>query len=140
MVLNLQLPAGLSIESFSNNLEKESGHWRATHSHLTYEFGLTTIIISIAFMWVNQWHQLGILIFTKQNDEDIGHGEGDQIVVHGTVKSLALDYHNDDWEVPEESTEEDNHVEDGHEPEQILKYCILTNIFKYDILLLLSKT
>ena len=58
-----------------------------------------------------------ISIFTKQNDEDVGHGERDEIVVHGTVKALAPHYHDDHWEVPKEPTEEDNHVEDRHEPE-----------------------
>ena len=37
--------------------------------------------------------------FTEDNDEDVRHGEGDEIVVHGAVQAFAFDYDDDDWEV-----------------------------------------
>ena len=48
---------------------------------------------------------------TKKNDEDICNGKRDEIVVHGTVKPLALDNDNDDREVTKEATDEDHNIE-----------------------------
>ena len=61
------------------------------------------------------------LLLTKDNDENVGHGEGDEIIVHSAVQALALDDHHDHGEIAEESTEEDHDVEDRHEPEEVLK-------------------
>ena len=61
------------------------------------------------------------LLLTKDNDENVCHGEGDQVIVHSTVKAFALDYDDDDGEIPEQSGEEDHHVENGHEPQKVLK-------------------
>ena len=57
---------------------------------------------------------------TENDDQNIRQGEGDEIVVHGTVQALALDDHHDDGHVAQETRDEDNHVKYCHRPEKRL--------------------
>ena len=55
--------------------------------------------------------------FTKNQKDEIGKGEGDEVVVHGGVEALAARDDDADEEVADEPAEEDDQVEDGDEDE-----------------------
>ena len=55
--------------------------------------------------------------FTKDQEDEISEGEGDEVVVHGRVEALAARDDDADEEVANEPAEEDDQVEDGDEDE-----------------------
>ena len=55
--------------------------------------------------------------FTKDQEDEISEGEGDEVVVHGRVEALAARDHDADEQVADEPAEEDDQVEDGDEDE-----------------------
>ena len=69
---------------------------------------------------LKDWAQL-----TEYNDEDVGDGEGDEIVVHGGVQALAADHHGDHGEVPQQPGDEDNDVENCDKHQKTLKLMTL---------------
>ena len=50
---------------------------------------------------------------TQYNDKNICNCQWYEVVVHGTVKPFALDYHENHGKVAKETTDEHNDVEDG---------------------------
>ena len=64
---------------------------------------------------------LNIKCFTKEYDEDICNGKRDEIIVHGTMETLALDNDHDDREVTKEATDEDHNIEHSEHIQQNLK-------------------
>ena len=57
---------------------------------------------------------------TEDDDQNVGHGEGEEIVVHGAVEPRALDDHQDDGQVAQQPRDEDDHVEYCHRPQKSL--------------------
>ena len=55
--------------------------------------------------------------FTKDQEDEISEGEGDEVVVHGRVEALAARDDDADEQVADEPAEEDDQVEDGDEDE-----------------------
>ena len=55
--------------------------------------------------------------FTKDEEDEIGKGKGDEVVVHGWVEALAPCDDDADEEVADEPAEEEEQVEDGDEDE-----------------------
>ena len=55
--------------------------------------------------------------FTKDEEDEISEGEGDEVVVHGRVEALAARDDDADEQVANEPAEEDDQVEDGDEDE-----------------------
>ena len=55
--------------------------------------------------------------FTKDQEDEISEGEGDEVVVHGRVEALAARDDDADEEVADEPAEEDDQVEDGDKDE-----------------------
>ena len=54
---------------------------------------------------------------TEDDDKNIRQGERDEIEVHGTVETLALDDDQDDGHVAQEPRDEDNPVKYCHRPQ-----------------------
>ena len=57
---------------------------------------------------------------TEDDDQNVRHGEGEEIVVHGAVEPRALDDHQDDGQVAQQPRDEDDHVEYCHRPQKSL--------------------
>ena len=55
--------------------------------------------------------------FTKDQEDEISEGKGDEVVVHSRVETLAAHDHDADEQVADEPAEEDDQVEDGDEDE-----------------------
>lgn len=55
--------------------------------------------------------------FTKDQEDEISEGEGDEVVVHGRVEALAACNDDADEQVADQPAEEDDQVEDGDEDE-----------------------
>ena len=55
--------------------------------------------------------------FTKDEEDEISKGEGDEVVVHSGVETLAPRDDDADEQVADEPAEEDDQVEDGDEDE-----------------------
>lgn len=54
---------------------------------------------------------------TKNEENEVGQGEGDEVVVHGRVEALAPHDHQAHQQVAHQPAEEDHQVEDGDEDE-----------------------
>ena len=57
---------------------------------------------------------------TENDDQNIRQGEGDEIVVHGAVQTLALDDHHDDGQIAQQTRDEDDQVKYCHRPQKSL--------------------
>ena len=65
---------------------------------------------------------------TEDDDQNIRQGEGDEIVVHGAVQTLALDDHHDDGQIAQQTRDEDDQVKYCHRPQKSL--VITSNMMK----------
>ena len=52
---------------------------------------------------------------TKNQKDEISKGKRYEVVVHGRVEALAASDDDANKDVADDSTEEDDHVEDGHQ-------------------------
>ena len=53
--------------------------------------------------------------FTKNQEDEVSKGKRYEVVVHGRVEALAASDDDANKEVADDSAEEDDHVEDGHQ-------------------------
>ena len=53
--------------------------------------------------------------FTKNQKDEISKGKRYEVVVHGRVEALAASDDDANKDVADDSAEEDDHVEDGHQ-------------------------
>ena len=56
-----------------------------------------------------------ITSFTKNQEDEVSKGKRYEVVVHGRVEALAASDDDANKEVADDSAEEDDHVEDGHQ-------------------------